>query len=355
MKKEDGRTLSSEAKYERRKQAVRLHHKGMSVKDIAAMLGIARGTVYTAIRIEQNSGFAALKPQHVGRKMGQKRQLTPEQEAHIQKLICERRPEQLKMAFALWSRAAVVLLIEQECALKMPIRSVGEYLKRWGFTPQKPIKKAYEQRPEAVKAWLNEQYPKIAKQAQAEHAEIHWIDETAVINTDVRGRCYAPKGKTPVAMVVGGTRHKLSMIASVNNRGKAQWMIIDEAFNAQKLIEFFEALIKDSGQEGKKKLYVIMDNLRVHHSKIVKAWLEENKDKMQAFYLPSYSPELNPEERLNADLKHRLGSKVQVRTKEKLRQVTDAHMHDIASQPERVKSYFGDERVAYAAVDENNS
>ena len=115
-------------------------------------------------------------------------------------------------------------------------------------------------------------------------------------------------------MSVGGTRHKLSMIASVNNRGKAQWMIIDEAFTAQKLIEFFEALIKDLGKKGQKKLYVIMDNLRVHHSQVVKAWLEENKEKIQAFYLPPYSPELNPEERLNADLKHRLGTGIQLRS-----------------------------------------
>lgn len=354
MQKEDGRTLSHEAKHERRKQIVRLHRKGLPAKDIAPLLGVGLGTVYNAINTANEHGFAALAAKPVGRKSGEQRQLCAEQEERIQKRICEHRPEQLKMAFALWNRAAVGLLIEQEYDLKMPVRTVGEYLKRWGFTPQKPIKKAYEQRPEAVKTWLDEEYPQIAKQAKAEGAEIHWIDETAVVNTDVRGRCYAPRGQTPVAMTVGGTRHKLSMIASVNNRGKAQWMIIDEAFTAQKLIEFFEALIKDAGQEGKKKCYVIMDNLRVHHSKTVKAWLEENKEQMRAFYLPSYSPELNPEERLNADLKHRLASKVQVRTKDKLKKVAQEHMQEIAAQPERVKSYFGDKKVAYAADKDSN-
>jgi len=105
--------------------------------------------------------------------------------------------------FALWNRLAIARLIEQEFGLVLPIRTVGEYLKRWGFTPQKPIRRAYEQRPEAVQAWLDKDYPDIARRAQHEGAEIHWGDETALANTDVRGRGYAPKGQTPVAYTVG--------------------------------------------------------------------------------------------------------------------------------------------------------
>jgi transposase len=222
---------------------------------------------------------------------------------------------------------------------------MGEYLKRWGFTPQRPITRAYEQRPEAVKAWLDEQYPQIAQRAKDEDAEIHWGDETAVVNTDVRGRGYQPKAQTPVAYAVGGTRHKLSMISTVTNQGKARWMIIDEAFNSDKLIEFLEALIKDLP----KKVFLILDNLRVHHSKPVKAWLAEHQAQIEVFYLPSYSPELNPDERLNADLKYALGSRVQFRTKDKLKAATKAHMDMLDKNPERVRSYFQDPRVRYAA------
>ena len=147
------------------------------------------------------------------------------------------------MDFALWSRPAVRQHIELSLGIKLSIRAVGNYLQRWGFTPQKPIKNAYEQRPEAVQAWLDEQYPAIEAKAKAEGAEIHWGDETALVNTDVRGRSYAPMGRTPVTFAVGGTRHKLSMIATVTNQGKTRWMIIDESFNSDKLIEFFQALI----------------------------------------------------------------------------------------------------------------
>jgi len=263
----------------------------------------------------------------------------------VRRIICDKRPEQLKMEFALWSRAAVMQLIERECGVKLHVRSVGKYLARWGFTPQKPIKKAYEQRPEAVQAWLDEQYPEIEKRAKTERAEIHWGDETALVNTDVRGRSYAPAGKTPVTYAVGGTRQKLSMIATVTNQGKTRWMIIDESFNSDKLIEFLEALIKDAG----KKVFLILDNLRVHHSKPVKAWVEEHKDKIELFYLPSYSPELNPEERLNADLKHAIGSKVPARTKAKLKTAATEHMTRLEQNPDRVRSYFQDPHVKYAA------
>jgi transposase len=218
-------------------------------------------------------------------------------------------------------------------------------LKRWGFTPQKPIKRAYEQRPEAVKAWLDEQYPKIEAQAKAQGGEIHWGDETALVNTDVRGRGFAPKGQTPVAYTVGGTREKLSMISTVSNQGKARWMIVEQSFNAEKLIEFLSALII----EADRKVFLILDNLRVHHSKVVKAWLADKTDKIELFYLPSYSPELNPDERLNADLKYAIGSKLAPRTKAKLKAAATEHMQMIQNNPERVKNYFKDPRVAYAA------
>ncbi|MDR0247600.1 MAG: IS630 family transposase, partial [Burkholderiales bacterium] len=251
---------------------------------------------------------------------------------------------QLKLTFALWSRAAVVLLVQQEFGIELPIRTMGWYLKRWGFTPQKPIKRAYEQRPEAVKAWLHEHYPAIAERAKAENAEIHWGDETAVVNTDVRGRGYQPKGKTPIAYVVGGYRYKLSMISTVTNQGKTRWMIVDDAFNSDKLIEFLSALVKDAD----KKIFLILDNLRVHHSKPVKAWLTERKERIEVFYLPNYSPELNPDERLNADLKYALGSRVQTRTKDKLKNAAKAHMEMLEQNPERVRLYFDDPKVKYA-------
>jgi hypothetical protein len=272
--------------------------------------------------------------------------LSQAQEDTIQCMIIDKRPEQLKMDFSLWSRAAVGQLIEQQFGIKLQVRSIGKYLTRWGFTPQKPIKRAGEQSPAAVQAWLEGEYPSIEQRARAEGAEIHWGDETALVNTDVRGRSFAPAGKTPVAMAVGGTRQKRSMIATVTNQGKTRWMIMDEAFDPEKLIEFLQALIKDAS----KKVFLILDKLRVHHSKRVKAWVAERQDQIELFYLPRYSPHLNPEERLNADLKQEMGKRVPVpvRIKAKLRDAANDHMAMLEQNPERVMNCLQDRHVRCA-------
>ena len=345
MEKENARKQTLEQLHERRKQVIRLHKKGIKIMQIVAMTGLSYPPVRAAIDLFESGGWSAIKPASRGRSRGDGRVLSVVQEDVIQRLIIDTRPEQLKMDFSLWSRAAVGQLIEQEFGIKLQVRSIGKYLTRWGFTPQKPIKRAYEQSPEAVQNWLQGEYPAIEQRARAEGAEIHWGDETALVNTDVRGRSYAPAGKTPVAMAIGGTRQKLSMIATVTNQGKTRWMIIDDAFDADKLIEFLQALIKDAGR----KVFLILDNLRVHHSKLVKAWVSERADQIELFYLPSYSPQLNPEERLNADLKQEMGKRVPVRTKAKLRAAANEHMTMLEQTPERVIGYFQDRRVRYAA------
>lgn len=340
----DARYQSLVALHERRKQVIRLYQQNYAVMQIVTMTGLSWPAVRAAITLYERGGMAALKPAGRGKKGGEGRSLTPEQEAHIRRLICDKRPEQLKMDFALWTRPAVGVLITRECGMTLSVRAVGNYLKRWGFTPQKPIKRAYEQQPEAVKTWIDDKYPAIAARAKAEGGEVQWGDETALVNTDVRGRSYAPKGETPIAFAPGA-RQKLSMISSVTNQGKARWMIIDGNFGADRLLEFFEALIKETG----KKVFLILDNLRAHHSKLVKEWLAERKDRIEVFYLPSYAPELNPDERLNADLKHEIRKRVPVRTKGKLKAAAEEHMSTIEKSPERIQAYFQAPQVKYAA------
>lgn len=202
------------------------------------------------------------------------------------------------MVYALWTRQAVEELILNRFGIKLAVRTMGLYLERWGFTPQKPMKKAYEQSPAAVKKWLDEDYPVIAACAKVDGAEIHWGDETGLRSDDVRGRSDAPQGQTPVIRV-NNKRHALSVISTATNMGAMRWKAFDGALNSDILIDFVRRLVKDAGR----KLDLILDNLRVHHSKPVKAWLAEHKHEIEVFYLPSYSPELNPNEITNADLK----------------------------------------------------
>ena len=165
----------------------------------------------------------------------------------------------------------------------MPIRTVGEYLKRWGFTPQKPLRRAYKQNPKAVKVWLDEQYPAIAKRAKKERAEIHWGDETGLCNDSYHGRSYAPRGETP-AIRLHPRCKRVNLISTVTNQGKVRFMVYKDRMNSNTLIKFMERLIKTSD----KKIYLILDNLKVHHSYAVRDWLKEHEEKIEIFFLFFY-------------------------------------------------------------------
>jgi hypothetical protein len=225
--------------------------------------------------------------------VGTDRHLSPKHEAEIQMKIAEKTPDQFKLAFALWTRKAVCELILKDYKIQMPVRTCGEYLKRWGFTPQKPARRAYEQNPKAVKQWMEETYPEIERKARAEGAEIHWGDETGVRSDCQHGRCYAPKGKTP-DIRLRGKRFSTNMISSITNQGKVRWMIYRDTLKSEVFIRFLDRLAKDS----KRKVFLIVDNLRVHHSAPVKEWLARNVYRIELYFLPSYSPERNPDEYL---------------------------------------------------------
>ena len=213
-----------------------------------------------------------------------------------------------------------------------------------GFTPERPLKKAYEQNPAAVDRWVNEEYPKIAAAAKTEGAEIQWGDETGLRSDDVRGRGYAPKGRTPV-VVANANRSKLSVISTVTNKGQMRWKVFSGALDATILIGFMKRLVHGRN----KRVFLILDNLRAHHSKAVKKWLADNEEKIAVFYLPSYSPELNPDELLNADLKQRVTQAAPARNKLALTRTAISALRSIQKQPERVENYFGQKDVAYAA------
>jgi transposase len=339
------RSLPDAVLNERRRRAVKLRESGIAVRQVAEQCELSTHTVVEAHKAFRRGGWSAVKVKRSGRPVGSGRQLTAEQEKRIQQLIQDRTPDQLKLSYALWTRQAVSELIEAVYAVRLTVRNTGKYLKRWGFTPQRPLKKAYEQSPEAVSKWVSEEYPMIAAQAKQEGAEIQWGDETGLRSDDVRGRGYAPKGKTPVVLA-NANRAKLSVISTVTNKGQMRWKVFSGALNAKILIGFMKRLVH--GRE--KRVFLILDNLRVHHAKAVKKWLAENEEKIQIFYLPSYSPELNPDELLNADLKQQVTKAAPPRNKIALTRTAVGALRSIQKQPQRVESYFGQKDVIYAAA-----
>jgi len=322
-----------------------MKQQGKSMQEVQDAVGMSHTTVSKTWSIYRAEGQeVAIKGKPRGRQFGEDRHLTVEQEKEIQKKIIDRRPEQLKLDFALWTREAVRMLIQQEYNFIMPIRTVGEYLKRWGFTPQKPVKFAYERKPEKVKAWLEEEFPAIRDRAKQENAEIYWGDETGLRAGDVRCRGYAPKGKTPVIQATAKYEN-LSMVSAITNKGHVHWMIVEGGVNIEKFLEFLDALVRDAPR----KVFLILDNLKVHHAIIVTDWVAAHKEKIELFFLPAYSPDLNPDEHLNADLKQGVGSCTPVRTKANLKTSATNHMAMLGQSPERISSYFRDPAIQYAS------
>ena len=343
MEKIDPRKLSTDAQQQLRYQVIRLRKQGRKHSEISAITGVSRCSCSTWWALYQKGGKKALKIKKRGRPSDSCRKLNKEQEKQIQKAMRDKCPDQLKLPFALCTRIAVKHLIKQLWHIKIPVRTIGDYLKRWNFTPQRPLKRAYKQNPKAVKQWLDHDYPAIAKRAKIEKAEIHWGDETGLCNDSYHGRSYAPRGETP-AIRLSPRCERVNLISTVTNQGKVRFMIYKDRMNADTLIKFMKRLIKDANR----KIFLILDNLKVHHSYKARDWIAEHADHIEVFFLPSYSPELNPDEYLNCDLKAGVHSKAPARTKGQLKEKALSHLRKLQKMPNRVMKYFKHPKIAYA-------
>lgn len=342
MRKTDGRKLDDSTRTFLQKRAKELYKADKPYREIGEILGLHLTTI--ARWLNPKRGFRTVGFKKRGRRLGEQRTLTSEQEIMVMELIRDKTPDQMKLPFALWTRKAIRDLISRLFGKKIPIRTMGEYLKRWGYTPQRPLKRAYEQRPKEIQEWLDTRYPEICTRAKKENAEIHWGDETGVNNQDNYGRSYSPKGQTPVVRV-NAKRHSLSMISAITNQGTVRFMIYKGGMNVDTFKRFMGRLIKDSYR----KVYLIVDNLRVHHSYALDTWLEEHKDDIELFFLPSYAPERNPDEYLNNDLKKSIENNPIVESAQELAKNVVSHMRMLQKLPERVMSYFKHHSVIYAA------
>ena len=340
----DARTLPPAAQAEKRRLAMTMREAGAKFTAIGLAVGVHYATVSMWWDRYQVGGLDALAVQQRGPKVGTGRRLTARQEQAVQRAITDTTPDQLKLPFALWTRAAIVQLVQQKFGVALPVRTMGHYLKRWGFTVQKPIKRAYEQRPEAIAAWLKTEYPRIKRRALAEGAEIHRGDETSLSTSDVRGRGFAPKGKTPVRPMLS-QRKSVSFLSTISNAGTLRFMVLKKSIDAPTLIRFFTRLCKDAGR----KVFVILDNLNVHKARALRDWVAEHAKAIALFYLPSYAPELNPDEYVNGDLKLSVAKRAPARTRADLLRTATARLRSLQRRPEQVKQFFQHPRVQYAA------
>src|SRR5918997_1064912 len=286
----DLRKLPAAAQEERRRQVVGLRQAGQTYDAIAAQVGLTRTGVFDICKRFAEQGAAGLKTRPRGPAPGHGRFLDADQEVAVRDLVRRHTPDALDLPFALWSRAA------------------GR--------------------------WLRLDYPAIAARAKAQGGTVFWGDETGLRSDDVRGRSYAPRGRTPEVRVPH-KRAGLGLISAVTNKGELRWMVLDGAVTAPSLIRFLARLVRDVGR----KVFLILDRLPVHRSARVRGWLAGREVEIEVFHLPGYSPELNPDEGVNGDLKQAVARKEPARSKQQLKHAVVGHMRKPSKLPHRVRNF----------------
>jgi transposase len=338
------RSLPPAAQEERRRQVIGLRERGLTYAEIGEQVGLTKNGVFDICKRFRQRGMAGLQTGPRGPAPGSGRFLSTDQEAEMRGLICDGTPDDYGLPFALWGRAAVAALVEQRCGVRLAVRTMGTYLARWRFTPRKPLRRAYEQDPKEVRHWLETEYPAIVAKARRQKGRIFWGDETGLRSDDVRGRSYAPRGTRPVVHP-SHRRANIGVISAVTNKGELRWMVLHKAITAPALISFLARLIRDADC----KVFLILDRLRVHRSQAVRDWLAQHTAQIEVFHLPAYSPELNPSEGINGDLKQAVPRKPPARSRPELQRNVISHMHKLSKSPKRIRSLFQNPTFRYAA------
>jgi transposase len=339
----DARALSDEVLEALRLRALHGCELGFSETEVADLLGVSRETVCRWWCAYGEGGLEALPHDRTGRPPGSGRILSAAQGQHLQQLLNEHNPEELGIPAPLWTRQAVRALIRKEHGLDMPVRTVGEYLKRWGYTAKRPRRHARQQQPEEVRQWLEEIYPAIEQRAEEEEAEIHWCDETGAA-ADHHPACgYAPKGQ-PAIMEVPDKHIRCNQISTITNEGTVHFMTYPQTMTAALFLVFLSRLLRSTAR----KVFLIVDRLKAHQGAEVEQWLAAHQDRIEVFYLPRYAPELNPDEYLNQDLKQNINAAGLPHNKGELRSRIQHFMRRLLHLPQHVRNYFKHPCVLYA-------
>jgi transposase len=339
----DGRKLTPSAQDAVRRKAVQAVVSGrMTQTATAELFGVTRTSVCLWVKAFRQGGEAALQSKRKGRPSGGK--LSKTQAESIRKSVLGKNPGQLRLPGFLWTRDLVSELIERRFGVSLSRWTVGRYLNQWGLSVQRPAKRALEQNPAQVAYWLQHKYPAIQRQATKEKGKIWWVDEAGLRSTHQTGTTWGKKGTTPLVKM-SGERFGCNAITAITNQGNLSFSVFEGRFTVDVFQNFLERLVQ---QQAGQKIFLIVDRHSVHKSGRITKWLSARKDAIEMFFLPAYSPELNPDELLNQDVKRNLFRKGRAKTKPELMGKLRGFFRSKQRRPEKVKNYFNGKYVAYA-------
>jgi transposase len=346
MADEDTRSLPAAAQAALRNRAVRAVLDGRTQAEAARVFGVHHNAVNRWIKRYREGGWAGLSERRRGRRPGEPPALSELQQQEIIALVGDSTPDQLGLPGFLWTREAVSELISQRYGRWLARSTVGGYLRGWGFSPQRPQRRALEQNPAAVRRWLAETYPAIRAQARREGGVVLWLDEMGVRSDAAAGRSWAPIGKTPVIKGTG-KRFRVNMISAVSNAGMLRFRLFTGSFTGAVFIDFLGRLLRDGGG---RKVHLIVDGHPVHRAKAVSAWVGRHGERIELHVLPGYSPELNPVELLNHDVKANAAGRRRPRSTSELRDELHGYLRRRQRQPAVLVRFFDHPTTRYAAA-----
>jgi transposase len=338
----DGRKLSHARLEEIRINAVKAVQAGEAPTAVARAMGLYPNRVFVWLAAYRAGGWDALRAR---KGTGRPKRLSGRQVQWIYNTVTMRSPLQLKLPFALWTRSQIRIVIYREFGIRLSLTSIGRLLAQLGLTCQKPLFRAYQQNPSLVEQWLKSEYPRIRAMAKREGAEIFFEDESGVRSDFHSGTTWAPRGKTPVVRVTG-ERFSLNMISAISPRGSLRFMVVRGGIGARVFIEFLKRLM-----HGRRRaVFLIVDGHPSHRSKSVKSYVESLFGKLKLFFLPPYSPELNPDELVWNDVKHNGVGRTLVHGPRDLHRAVVARLRYLQRSPKIVRSFFQAPDTRYAAA-----
>lgn len=306
---------------------------------IMSALKLSRTTFFQWKRLYSEHGVAGLAVRPIP---GGTSKLTDEQTRQLRSWLVSRDPRQFQFDFALWTRVIVGELIRERFGVEMTPQGIGKLLRRIGLSPQRPLYRASQQDPEAVREWRERKFPAIREQARREGAELYFGDEAGVRLDHHAGTTWAPVGRTPV-VVATGEKAKLNMISAVTSLGVLKFEVFEGQFTATVFVEFLKKLMHDT--DG--PVFLILDNLSVHKARIVQKYVDSLDGRLTLFFLPAYSPELNPDEWVWKNVKHdQVGRSAITRKSEFFELITQA-LERLQNLPGVVRGFFRDPSLAY--------
>lgn len=341
MAKQDARKLDHTTLEAIRIRAVQQVQAGESPEVVIRALGFSSRSIYSWLAMYRAGGWAALKAKRIP---GRPKKLNARDLQWVYRRVVGKNPLQLGFTFALWTRGMIQTLIAKRTGVKLSLASVGRLLAQLGLSCQKPLWRAYQQDGSRVEQWLNREYPRIRALAKREKAEIYFEDESGVRSDFHAGSTWAVRGQTPIVRVTG-QRFSLNMISAVNPRGALRFMVVKGGVGARVFITFLKRLMH--GQ--RRPVFLIVDGHPAHRAKIVKQYIEGLQGKLRLYFLPPYSPELNPDELVWNDVKNNAVGRSRLDGPADLHRAVVGRLRFLQKRPDRVRSFFQAPDTRYAA------